>query len=413
MLIQVDGWFAGGKTLLWSLLDGHKDIFVNPIHDYSFSMFLDKKDDDEWILKKHSIVLRKILSTSEYYKFEKIYLEKKYQIHFSTNKIMDVDYNVDFYKFDKLFFSRLNDMKSWTIEEIINCLYSSYYDIYKGLEKIKYPKYFASMSHPGHFDKYQNIPNIFPNMKSILVKRNIKNIIATRMNRKERPKDLNSFQAFRTPLKKILDTKEIEKILNYFETYDELQKKFPSQFFIVDFDELVLNPQEAMKKVANFLEIEYEDILSIPTRDGNLLELDGVSFIGKENDTFENLLTKEEQNIIDTRINTYNKNINSDEVNVDKNKAFFRTFNHLLIDLDVISRKFNKIAIYGNHFLADSINSYLAAKSIGVFNEETINSLAEDYEVILVASLGNEEIVSKLLVEKYNIEKEKIIYIHI
>ena len=42
---------------------------------------------------------------------------------------MDVDYNVDFYKFDKLFFSRLNDMKSWTIEEIINCLYSSYYDI--------------------------------------------------------------------------------------------------------------------------------------------------------------------------------------------------------------------------------------------------------------------------------------------
>lgn len=86
MLIQVDGWFAGGKTLLWSLLDGHKDIFVNPIHDYSFSMFLDKKDNDEWILKKHSIVLRKILSTSEYYKFEKIYLEKNIKYIFQQIK---------------------------------------------------------------------------------------------------------------------------------------------------------------------------------------------------------------------------------------------------------------------------------------------------------------------------------------
>lgn len=320
---------------------------------------------------------------------------------------MDVDYNVDFYKFDKLFSSRLNDMKLWTIEGIINCLYKSYYDIYTNSKEMEYPKYFASMSHPGHFDKYKNIPSIFPHMKSILVKRNIKNIIATRMNRKERPKDLNSFQAFRTPLKKILDTKEIEKILNYFETYEELQKQFPSHFFIIDFDELVLNPKEAMKKVASFLGIEYEGVLSIPTRDRNLLELDGVSFIGKENDTFENLLTKEEQNIIDSRINAYNKNINSDEVNIDKNSAFFRTFNHLLIDLDVISRKFNKIAVYGNHFLADIINSYLAAKSIGVFNEETIDSLDEDYEVILVASLGNEAMVSQLLIEKYNIEKEK------
>ena len=66
---------------------------------------------------------------------------------------------------------------------------------------------------------YENIPTIMPNMKSILVRRGLKNIIATRTNRKERPGDLNEKQAFRVPFNKVIKSGEVETIMHFFETY--------------------------------------------------------------------------------------------------------------------------------------------------------------------------------------------------
>lgn len=417
MLLQIDGWFAGGKSALWSLLDGHEDIFVNPVHDYSYALFLDKLNDDEWINKKHCTALRKILNQSEYYKFEKLYNEKKYQIHFSIDKIMDVDYYVDFYEFDKLFFSKLNDMKEWNIELIIHTLYQTYFEIYNKGNKNKYPKYYASMSHPGLFRYYENIPLIMPNMKSIVVKRDIMNIIATRMNRKERANDLNKFQAFSTPLKKIIDTKEINKILNYFEIHEELQRKYPSQFLVVDFKKLITETEKSMKDIAKFLDIEYDSVLSIPTRDAILLEYDGVSFIGKENDTYENLLSPNEIKIIQNKIDTYKKDIDIEDVNIEKNRSFYRSFNHLLIDLDVIARKFNNILIYGDCFLSNTIAEYLGKKVVGVIssnqNNISIQLSKKEYDVILITTMGEEEVIYNKLVCEYNVKKEEIIYINV
>jgi hypothetical protein len=299
MIIQIDGWFAGGKVVLWSLLDGHKDIFVNPVHDYSYSSLLDKKNNEEWIDKQHTTFLRKTFASSEYYKFEKLFLEQKLGITYSTDITEYIPYTTNFYEFDKQFYSTLNGMKSWSIESIAETLYETYYKQHTN-NFSNYPKYYASMSNPWKYKHYCNIPEIFPNMKSITVKRGLKNIIATRTNRTQREDDLNSFQAYCTPFEVILERKEVEWILNFFHTNEELQKKYPKQFLVIDFDDLVRSTQDCMKKVAHFLEIDYDEILAIPTRDGKLLEYNGLSFIGQENDDYKRLLTQEEINILDT-----------------------------------------------------------------------------------------------------------------
>jgi len=298
MLIQIDGWFAGGKTVLWSLLDGHKDIFVNPIHDYSHALLLDKTDTDEWIEKKHTTFLRKTLASSEYYKFENLFLEKQLEIFYASTVSQRIPYNTNFYEFDKKFYSKLHTMNTWSIEKIVHQLYKSFYEEYSK-QSLVYPKYYATMSNPWKYRHYKNIPSIFPNMKSIVIKRGLKNIIATRTNRQERSQDLNSYKAFSTPFDLLIQRKEVEWILNYFYENEQLQKKFPKQFLVVDFQDLVYDTENSMKKIAKFLEIDYEEILSKPTRDGKLLEHEGISFIGQENDDYKRLLSKEEIDILD------------------------------------------------------------------------------------------------------------------
>ena len=304
MFIQIDGWYGGGKGVLWSLLDSHSEIFVSPLHEYSFAKLLDQDNTKEWLKKRYSTELRQILAKSEYYKLEKVYYDGNIPIHFSADTHIDIPYDTDFYKFDERFYKKLHKLEKWSLESIVNTLYETYFEEHTK-SKDKYPKYYASMSHAGSYELYKNIPNIMPTMKSIVVRRGIKNIIATRTNRKERPRDLNEKQAFRVPFNRVINSGEVETICDYFSTYEKLQKEYPKQFMIVEFDELIKDTTNSMKKVAKFLDIEYEDILSKPTRDGQILEYKGMSFIGEENDDYRMLLTQEEIDIIDRRIKWY------------------------------------------------------------------------------------------------------------
>jgi hypothetical protein len=305
MLLHIDGWYAGGKTVLWSLLDGHQEVFVCPVHDYSFAPFFKHANNEEWVQIKYPTILRKILAKSEYYKFEKIYRDGVLPVFFSADVHMDLPYQTDFYRFDKRFFDKLDELEVWDIESIIETLYAAFYAEHTGTSTSEHPKYFASMSYPSIYQEYKNIPEVFPHMKNILVKRGLKNIIATRTNRKERPRDLNKAQAFNTPLAKIFRDNEIEKILHFFDTYEELQQKYPEQFLVVEFEDLVKDTDVSMKKVADFLGIEFEDILTVPTRDGIELKYEGLSFIGEENDDYRKLLTDAEIKLIERREKLY------------------------------------------------------------------------------------------------------------
>ncbi len=306
MLLQIDGWFGAGKSVLWMLIDGHPNVFCSPIHDYSYCAFLDQTDDLDWVKTKHTEILRKALARTQYYKFEKVFRDGFMSFEFSTNEIMKIPYNVDYYKFDKFFIDVLLQKDKWTLNDIAETLYSSIWKShYQTSELQALPKYYASMSNPLYIDKYNHFPTIFPGGKSIQVRRSVEKIIATRSNRKPRPEDFKTWTFFSDAFDKRLADGEVEKILSFYDSYDELVKTYPDVFLVVDFLELVNNTEKTIKKVTDFLGIPLHPNLKIASYGGRELVYKGKKYIGEEHDDIDELLTKEEQSIIRERIKRY------------------------------------------------------------------------------------------------------------
>ncbi|RXK13597.1 hypothetical protein CP965_07305 [Halarcobacter mediterraneus] len=422
MIIQIDGWFAGGKSVLWSLLDGHKDIYVSPLHDYTFSRLL-KEDCTPWIKSKNLLFLRKILlGETSYYKFEQILKYGTLDISLSSEETIKLPYNIDFYTLDRNYINTIEKLEKWTPEILIETLYETLYKTFIKSHQTK--KYYASMGNAYYYKNYKNIPKIFPNMKSIIVKRDIKNIIASRINRKVRPIDVKEHNAFASEFEIIIKSREIEKIVDYFKTLDFLSKRYPNKFFIVEFDDLVKNTKNTMKKISNFLEIKFEEVLTKPTRDGRYLQKNGISFIGQENDTYEKLLTENEVDIINERIKSCNPNTNLN-LKSDYNYKLSKDINKIISQINHIKESHNKIILYGNGNICKLISTLLADKLLCIVdqkealdseNKKVINPLKLrnlNFDVILITVLGRELEIINDLITLYQVEKNKIISFNI
>lgn len=306
MLIQIDGWFGSGKGVLWSLLDGHPNVFCSPIHDYSYAAFLNQKNNLDWVKTKHVEILRKALARTQYYKFEKVYWDGFMSFEFSAEDVLKIPYKTNYYEFDKLFISTLMNSKKWTLELIIDTLYKSIAKSNNSKNDLN--KYFASMSNPLFIDDYINFPVVFPNAKSIQVRRSVEDIIAVRSNRKPRPEDFKTWTFFSDGFEKRIAEGEVEKILSFYDDYDLLVKKHPNMFKVVDFDELVVNPKPIMEELSIFLNIPFNNQFLMASYQGEELVCNGKKYIGKPNDKFEDLLNVEEIQIIQERKEKYYQN---------------------------------------------------------------------------------------------------------
>lgn len=421
MLINIDGWFAGGKSVLWSLLDGHPDVFVNPVHDYSFSLLLTHDDSEEWVKKKYSTTLRKTLALAEYFKIEKIMYDGYLPIHFSASIHYKLPFKFDFYSFDRHFMQSLHNRDKWNIACIIEDLYESLRVYWQKDISLKKPKYYAAMSHPRYFVHYHKIPNLIPGMKNILVKRDIRNIIATRTNRTERPRDLNEKQAFRTPFETVIKSQEIKHICSFFNAYEELSLKYPDSFMVVDFNNLISAPEVEMRRISNFLEIEYLPILSVPTRDGVLLEYEGVSFIGQENDTWEQLLTRKEQAILLMEIERAKHGGASVDVDYSANYKSSELISKSYSAASLALENRKKIAIFGNGTSGKFFASQFSERVVAIFDRSAteciglvkpLNYLSStEYDALLISVLGRESEIISELIHYHKVPIEKIVTI--
>ena len=116
-----------------------------------------------------------------------------------------------------------------------------------------------------------------PTSKTILVKRDIEDIIATRLNRPT-PKGLSKTDLRRSWLE-VLFRGEIQKINNYYRYIDSEVKDNPHRVKVIDFNDLVLNTELVMKDVAKFLDIEYDIVLSNPFCFGIDVKSNGVAIL--------------------------------------------------------------------------------------------------------------------------------------
>lgn len=300
MLINIDGWYGAGKSIVWSLLDNHPELFVCPVHEYSYHGLLSCSNNDDWLKKKYSTKLRRILALSEYYKLEKIMYDGFTSISLSSSVSIDVSYDTDFYTFDRVFFKSLQCLDSWTLENILTTLYKSLSISHKANMKhgkASYPDNvdkFVFLGHPESYIRYSNIPNLFPSMKTIIVRRSVEGILATRKSRQVRHRDL-ARSMFNVSFNKSLRTSQIEKILHFYDACQTLEYKHPNHFLIVDFDDLIHNLDAAVKQISEFIEIPVYPSLYSPSRDGIPLEKSSLSLLNKQNDDPNTLLTSRQR----------------------------------------------------------------------------------------------------------------------
>ncbi len=64
--------------------------------------------------------------------------------------------------------------------------------------------------------------------------------------------------------------------LSSFKNSCEFRTKYPDKFILLDFDQLVIETSEVMNRVCNFLDIKYNNFMTIPTFNGYLIEANSI-----------------------------------------------------------------------------------------------------------------------------------------
>lgn len=283
---MVTGGYACGKGTLLSLLEGHKDILaIAQWHD----MLIDTFYNFESLLKKYGksfrgkddriILLRRSLSCQDYPMLEQYSIQKKIAFPISVDKYEFLDYNLDFYNQQKDFFEAVYnlDNKNLTMPILLNLFVKTYIKNYKGIN-IQNPKYFVSASDPGFYQFKELIAN-YPEIKIIYIKRNWLIPYVTRLEKLFRNTGENILNMFFTDPR-------LTGIIEAEHSCNEISKTYPNNFKIIEFKDLIENSAKIIKEVAQFLELEWSDILLRPTYMGK--ELTSQKIIGKVLDTEEN-----------------------------------------------------------------------------------------------------------------------------
>ena len=285
--IQIEGWAGSGKGVLWSLLDGHSEIFVNPIHDFSHCAIFHKPNHKNF---------RKLLSNTEYYKLEKLSKIGFDPIDFGANACLDNPFHFDFYEFDGKFGGKMATPEAKITAEFFIEQYSkSFIEAYKNK---KYDcsklKYFASMGNYYEFPYYLET-DFFEKFKTIFIRRDVEGIIASRVNREKREVDDQMSNQFAPSFKQLMSVSDVEAICYYNELIENLSDKYPKNLLILEFEDLVMDPARTMLLVSEFLGVQFEKILLEPTRDGEIIKSGEITFTGQVNDKPHQILTKIER----------------------------------------------------------------------------------------------------------------------
>lgn len=280
--IQLEGWAGAGKGAIWSLLDGHSDIFVNPIHDFSHCSLFYGLDH---------VNFRKMLARTEYYKLEKLSKLGSDPIDFGGKVSIENNFNFDFYKFDKSLGDYLSDpVTKKDSLSVLKQYMQAYILSYKNVDyDPSLLKYFVSMGNYYTWEHY-NKSELMKNIKTIFVRRDPFGIVASRVNREKRSIDAKESFQFAPTFRQLMSVGDVEAICAYNDMMVSLGTQHPRSILILEFDDIVFRVEETMKTVADFLEIEFEPIMCIPTRDGKVIESGGTSFVGKVNDNPDEIL---------------------------------------------------------------------------------------------------------------------------
>ena len=279
MFLLIDGFWASGKSVLKSLLDGHPNLKVSPGQEAIFSSFYRNQNKFKYFSYKDLSVIRKIISSSYYYDLERY--------HFKNHLTVDWSFkvNLNFYEFEKFWAQKVNRLHKWKSKEILEIIHTSLIKYYYNISYIEAKNSIKVFMEDNNFSSHKFYLENFKNSKLILIDRDFGDVIASMINRK---KD-----------KKIYHTNNFDKINNYnylvnkkllcFKNEENkkiaknLKSKFPDRVYICKFKNLIFNTEAEMKELSVFLGIKYHKILLKSTHFGKLtIRKDTKKVIGKQ-----------------------------------------------------------------------------------------------------------------------------------
>jgi len=302
-LLQIDGWSGSGKSLLATLLNGHSDLATDPVHDGTHMTFLESDLSSVLEWKNIDRLRKKIAQSSNYYFLERYALKKNIQLPFRAGTFINIPFEFDFYAFDKAWVQEVMnpDYGDWDAERLMNTIYKNYAHFFSGNIQLKY---FVSYGYP-RLNAQKKFGAVFPNSKSIMVKRDVEQIIGTRVGRS--PKDDRPPGFFDKEFSKLINSNEVSDIICYQQYWDNMATMFPEKFKVVEFDRLVQDKSDTMQEIAQFLGIPFEPVLLKSTFMGREIIFDGMRYDEQVHDLPERLLTADQRRIIKAQIKQYNK----------------------------------------------------------------------------------------------------------
>ena len=201
------------------------------------------------------LLLRKLLNKTGYFEIEQESWYKKSRIGFDSVKLQNIKFDFNFKKFDNLFFKKVFTHKKLNIENFLNLLFETYFQVLNK-KKFKYVCYLL----PNNVLSIKNIIDENFDCKIIYMDRDLKGIITAQALRNIYDKKLfikksNKNKITNSHIKQILFSKRIKFFAKEKAHIIEIQKKNPNKVKIINFHNLIFKKDKEIKKIFKWLNI--------------------------------------------------------------------------------------------------------------------------------------------------------------
>ncbi len=292
-IVLIDGWWGSGKSVLRGLLDGHRELFVCPIQDSIPGALARDWESGPWLDYRDTEQLRKLLaSLSQYYRIERFGFNRRMHLDFSRQDRAYIDIDLDFARFDALWMGRLIAEPKWDYQLIAQHIYAALLECWN-----RYPfdrdavRYFTTMD-----NNRQPTPRFFLERfdtgKMLYTFRDAAGIIATRAGRTPVKEDFRTEKFETLTVDALIERGEAREITERRAMVRDLAERYPDRLLIIEFEPLIEDTESTMRRVAEFLQIEWTESLAVFSHMGEEVTTgSGMKYVGKIHDRSEDLLT--------------------------------------------------------------------------------------------------------------------------
>lgn len=282
-LCYIYGPPASGKGILCRLLDGHSNLGVTPIHD-TFPKLLETFNPRNVEEAALFYKLRRNITKTRYYNLEDFAHHRSLQTEISAESRPEEPIELDFYQMEQDWTAAVNtDMR--TTEVIKNIFHSLFENITDYSYKKSRCQYYVGMGavKPGPMESliHEN-----EDSKVIFISRDPRAVVASKGSRPNR-----SIEDF-------IKRGWVLKSKKHFQKARSLKDEHPDRVLIIHFEDLILNTDQTMDKISEFLDIRPEKILYTPSFSDKELTPKS-DYVGEIKDDWEDLVSKDEKYALD------------------------------------------------------------------------------------------------------------------